>query len=171
MGVIEKCAAYAAREHGDARRALELLRVSGEIAERNDNNKVGIQHIDEAEDKIEKDRVLDIISTQPKQHQAILYSIMKLGDVVGKTNEEEQSLFTGDIYELYKKLCSDIQIRPLTQRRVSDIIAELDMLGIITGKVVSKGRYGRTRKISLAIHKLTKEKAKEILEKSFGFNK
>ena len=33
-GVLEKCAAYAAREHGDARRALELLRVSGELTER-----------------------------------------------------------------------------------------------------------------------------------------
>ncbi len=171
MGVIEKCAAYAAREHGDARRALELLRVSGEIAERNDEDKVKIKHIDEAEDKIEKDRVLDIISTQPKQHQAILYSIMVLWDSINKKNDEGESLFTGDIYELYKKLCSEIQIRPLTQRRVSDIISELDMLGIINGKVVSKGRYGRTRKISLAINKLTKDNAKEILEKSFRFNK
>lgn len=33
-GVIEKCAAYAAREHGDARRALDLLRVAGELADR-----------------------------------------------------------------------------------------------------------------------------------------
>ncbi|HME87163.1 MAG TPA: ORC1-type DNA replication protein [Candidatus Nanoarchaeia archaeon] len=169
VGVIEKCAAYAAREHGDARRALELLRVSGEIAERSNETTVKIKHIDEAEDKIEKDRVLDIITTQPKQHQAILYSIMKLGDSVTKDSEEGESLFTGDIYELYKNICGDIHLRPLTQRRVSDIIAELDMLGIITGKVISKGRYGRTRKISLAIHRATKEKAKDILERSFGF--
>ena len=32
--VVAKCGAYAAREHGDARRALDLLRVAGEIAER-----------------------------------------------------------------------------------------------------------------------------------------
>jgi len=172
MGVVEKCAAYAAREHGDARRALELLRVAGEIAERNDELKVSIKHIDIAEDKIEKDRVLDIISTQPRQHQAILYSIMKLGEETAKGRDgADGSLFTGDIYELYKKVCSEIQLRPLTQRRVSDIISELDMLGIINGTVISKGRYGRTRKISIAIHKNTKAKAKEILEKSFGFTK
>src|SRR3989339_1239143 len=61
-GVIEKCAAYAAREHGDARRALELLRVSAEIAERNNFKKVKIDHIDEAEDKIEKDRIIHTIT-------------------------------------------------------------------------------------------------------------
>jgi len=33
-GVIAKCAAYAAREHGDARRALDLLRIAGELSER-----------------------------------------------------------------------------------------------------------------------------------------
>lgn len=170
-GVIEKCAAYAAREHGDARRALELLRVAGEIAERSDEKALSIKHIDVAEDKIEKDRVLDIISTQPKQHQALLYSVMKLAEVVNKSGNNEESLFTGDIYELYKKICSDAHLRPLTQRRVSDIISELDMLGIINGKVISKGRYGRTRKISLAIQNNTKIRAQELLEKSFGFNK
>lgn len=165
QGVIEKCAAYAAREHGDARRALELLRVAGEIAERNDEKKVSIKHIDIAEEKIEKDRVLDIISGQPRQQQAILYSIMKITDEAG---EAEEAQFTGDIYELYKKICSETRLRPLTQRRVSDIISELDMLGIINGKVISKGRYGRTRKISLAIQETTKLKAREILEKDLN---
>ncbi len=169
-GVVEKCAAYAAREHGDARRALELLRVAGELAERNDEEKVMIKHIDIAEEKIEKDRVLDIISTQPKQQQAILYSIIKICEESRGRNQEEVQ-FTGDIYELYKKLCTETHLRPLTQRRVSDIISELDMLGIINGKVVSKGRYGRTRKISLAIQKQTKTKVKEILEKSLIISK
>ncbi|MEK6886531.1 MAG: orc1/cdc6 family replication initiation protein, partial [Nanoarchaeota archaeon] len=132
MGVIEKCAAYAAREHGDARRALELMRVAGEVAERNDEKKLMIKHIDVAEDKIEKDRVLDIISTQPKQHQAILYSIMKINEETEEIkNNYGDSLFTGDIYELYKKFCPEIRLKPLTQRRVSDIISEVDMLGII----------------------------------------
>src|SRR3989338_2634479 len=71
-GVIEKCAAYAAREHGDARRALELLRVAGELAERDNQNVIKIKHIDEAEDKIDRDRILDTIKTQPKQIQATL---------------------------------------------------------------------------------------------------
>ena len=57
-GVIAKCAAYAAREHGDARRALDLLRVAGELAERSSNNKIEVEHIDLANEKIEKDKIL-----------------------------------------------------------------------------------------------------------------
>ena len=65
--VIPKCAAYAAREHGDARRALELLRVSGELADRSNSDEVSAEHVDMAEEKIDYDRILDVVSTQPKQ--------------------------------------------------------------------------------------------------------
>ncbi len=161
-GVIEKCSAYAARDHGDARRALELLRVAGEIAERNNEKKVEIGHIDLAEEKIERDRILETIITQPKQAQATLYSIIVLDE------KKKEKIFTGDVYELYKKISSEIGIRPLTQRRVSDIIAELDMLGIINAKVISKGRYGRTREVSLLISPAVSQRAKKILRDSLS---
>ncbi|MBN1645033.1 ORC1-type DNA replication protein [Candidatus Woesearchaeota archaeon] len=161
-GVIEKCAAYAAREHGDARRALELLRVAGELAERNDNEQVKIENIDQAENKIEKDRILDLVKTQPQQHQATLYAIFSV------CSQKEKHIFTGEIYEVYQKICHQIGIRPLTQRRVSDIIAEFDMLGIINAKIISKGRYGRTREISLAATETLKPKIKKILDEELG---
>jgi len=160
-GVIEKCAAYAAREHGDARRALELIRVAGELAERKNKPKVGIIHLDEAEEKIERDRVVDIVKSQPKQSQVVLYSIFNL-------NTTDKALFTGDAYGIYKDKCILCGLKPLTQRRVSDIIAELDMLGIINARVISKGRYGRTREISMAIPNSSVEELKEALEASLG---
>ncbi len=160
-GVIEKCAAYAAREHGDARRALELLRVSGELAERANSKKISIIHIDEAEDKIERDRFFDIIQNQPKQFQCTLYSIFQLS----QTNKK---FFTGEVYDVYKEICKQINLRPLTQRRVSDIIGELDMLGIINGKIVSNGRFGRTREISLSLPSNIKPKIKKLLEDDIG---
>ena len=162
QGVIEKCSAYAAREHGDARRALELLRVAGEIAERNGYLKVKIKHIDEAEDKIERDRVLDIVTTQPKQLQAVLYAILSL------YTKKNNIIFTGKAYEVYKGTCFRSGLRPLTQRRVSDMIAELDMLGIVNARVISKGRYGRTREISPAISSSSELKIKKILEEGLG---
>ena len=157
-GVIEKCAAYAAREHGDARRALELLRVAGEITERNNYRKIMIKHIDEAQDKIEHDRVLDIITTQPKQYQAVLYSILSI------YSKKKEMVFTGEAYDIYRDLCDKISLRPLTQRRLSDVVAELDMLGIINAKVVSKGRYGRSREISLPSAITSNPEVKRILE-------
>lgn len=155
-GVIAKCAAYAAREHGDARRALELLRVAAELAEREGLEAVSLDFVDLAEDKIEKDRMLEIVKTQPQQHQATLYSICQLADT--------PRVQTGDVYEVYRELCKSISIRPLTQRRFSDIIGELDMLGIINAKIINKGRYGRTREITLSVGKHVQPKVEEILK-------
>ncbi|MDO8556774.1 MAG: orc1/cdc6 family replication initiation protein, partial [Nanoarchaeota archaeon] len=133
-GVISKCAAYAAREHGDARRALELLRVAGELAERKNEITITVDHIDIAEEKIENDKIVESIESQPKQSQLTLYAIFSKALI-----NTEGHIFTGDVYELYKEYCTKAGLRPLTQRRVSDIIAELDMLGIINTKIISKG--------------------------------
>ena len=162
-GVIQKCAAYAAREHGDARRALELLRVAGELTERRNETKVTITDIDEAEDKIERDRLIDMVKTHPKQFQATLYPILYLG------SNTKKEIYTGDIYDLYKDICEKTGLRPLTQRRVSDIIAELDMLGIINARVISKGRFGRTREISISLTNTIQEKILNILEEELEF--
>jgi archaeal cell division control protein 6 len=161
-GVVEKCAAYAAREHGDARRALELLRVAAELAERKNHTEIEIEQIDEAEAKIERDRVFDIINTQPKQFKLTLYSIFEY------CKNEYKLFYTGDIYETYKESCIKSGVNPLTQRRVSDIIAELDMLGIINAKVISKGRYGRTREIRSAVPKSTLIQAHNLLRQSLN---
>ena len=161
-GVIEKCAAYAAREHGDARRALELLRVSAEITERKNKSIIKISDVDSAEEKIERDRILDMVTTQPKQFKLTLYSIFNV------CSNGDKNVFTGDVYEVYKDFCYGCGLKPLTQRRLGDIIAELDMFGIINARVISKGRYGRTREISLAIPKSTTPKIIELLKEGLG---
>jgi len=161
-GVIEKCAAYAAREHGDARRALDLLRIAGEISEREGSAKVTLEFIDKAKEKIEKDKILDIISTQPKQFQLVLLSIINL------TDKKRDKIFTGDIFDIYQSFCAQTTTEVLTQRRVGDIIAEFDMLGIINAKVISQGRYGRTREISLLIPPPLMDRTKEIIYNSLG---
>ncbi len=162
QGVIEKCAAYAAREHGDARRALELLRVSGELAERSCSNCIDIKHIDLAEEKIDRDKIQEILQSQPKQYQAVLYSVISI------SSNHKKIEFTGDVYEFYKDLCSQINVRPLTQRRISDILSELDMLGIINAKVISKGRFGRTREITLGFPIDIFKEVKSLLERLLG---
>ena len=59
---------------------------------------------------------------------------------------------------------------PLTQRRVSDIIAEFDMFGIVNVRVISKGRYGRTREISLSVPEASVPKLKKILEEGLDLS-
>jgi archaeal cell division control protein 6 len=168
-GVIAKCAAYAAREHGDARRALDLLRVAGELAERENSNKILLKHIDEANNKIEKDKILDVITSEPKQFQYVLHSIIQLTEQRKNSgNKSSEPLFTGDVYNYYKD-CVRNKLEVLTQRRVSDIIQEFDMLGIINVRVISKGRGGRMREIKLAITNEIMAKAKEIIRESLQF--
>ncbi|MDO8510864.1 MAG: orc1/cdc6 family replication initiation protein [Nanoarchaeota archaeon] len=158
-GVIEKCAAYSARDHGDARRAIDLLRIAGELAERSGSSIVEIQHLDEAEKKIESDKIINAATNQPKQFQSVLYAILLIAP-------QKKNFFTGEIYDVYKNLCKQTKLNTLTQRRVSDIIAEMDMLGIINAKIISKGRYGRTRDMSLSVDENLVLKLKSVLEKS-----
>ncbi|MBI4015336.1 MAG: orc1/cdc6 family replication initiation protein [Candidatus Aenigmarchaeota archaeon] len=160
-GVIEKCSGLAAQEHGDARRALDLLRVAAEIAERRGEPVIKISNVDEAQEKIDTDRVTEAVKMQPRQSQAVLNSLMEAS--AGKKDVE-----TGDVFEKYTNFCSIHHIKPLTHRRISDLIAELELFGIISSKVVSKGRYGRTRVISLSINDEIKVKVQTILKESFG---
>jgi len=162
-GVIEKCSAYSARDHGDVRRAIDLLRVAGELAERSGCSTIKIEHLDDAERKVESDKIINAIINQPKQFQSVLYSILLI-------SPQKRQFYTGEIYEVYKNICKQTKFNILTQRRVSDILAELDMLGIINAKIISKGRYGRTREVSLPIDDNIIIKSKEIIEKSLQLN-
>lgn len=143
--VISLCAALAAQEHGDARRALELLRVAGELAERNKEKKVTETYVYKAKNKIELDCIAEVIRTLPTQSKLLLLGII-LNDEGGR-----EKMTTGDVYDTYKELCKKTAISILTQRRITDLISELDMLGIIQARVISKGRYGRTREITLSV--------------------
>jgi cell division control protein 6 len=162
-GVIAKCAAFAAREHGDARRALDLLRIAGELAERAGAKKILLKYIDEANSKIERDKILDIIRTEPRQFQFVLHSIIELIE-----KNKGAPIFTGDVFHYYQDVCLRNKSEVLTQRRVSDIIQEFDMLGIINVRVISKGRGGRMREIKLAISDDIRKKAKEIIKDSLN---
>jgi len=156
--VIPKCAALAAQEHGDARRALDLLRVAGEIAERENEQKITEKHVDLALEKIDYDRVIESVKSLPKQTKLILWAIITLDE------KNQENIQTGDVYSIYEDACKECALHPLTQRRISDLLSELDMMGIINAKIVSFGRYGRTREIRLNLSSNIRNKIKEILK-------
>ncbi len=144
--VIPLCAAFAAQEHGDARKALDLLRISGELAERARSAYVTEDHVRSAREKIEQDRVEEVIKTLPTQSKLVLYSIMLLEE------QGTRNITTSAVYNMYKQLCPLVDTDFLTHRRITDLIAELDMLGILHTVVISKGRYGRTKEITLSVY-------------------
>jgi cell division control protein 6 len=142
---VALCAALAAAEHGDARRALDLLRVAGELAEREGVTCVSEEHVRDAEKRVEHDRIMEVLENLPVHSKLVLCSVYLLG----KTKLSYS--VTGDIYGIYCELCDQSGLSPLTQRRVSGLISELDMVGLLNARVVSMGRHGRTKKIRLGI--------------------
>ncbi|HUK49554.1 MAG TPA: orc1/cdc6 family replication initiation protein [Terriglobales bacterium] len=142
---IRLCAALAAGEHGDARRALDLLRVAGELAEREGATQVTEQNVRQAQQKIEHDRVSEVLKSLPAHSKILLVGAYLL------SNHLSGGAITGDVYEVYHELCAASDLEPLTQRRVSGLINELDVMGILNARVVSFGRYGRTKKIRIGV--------------------
>lgn len=139
--VLNLCAALAGSEHGDARRAVDLLRVAGEIAERGGMYSVSDECIHKASERVESNRIEDALRSLPIQNKLVLLTASKFSD---GTN-------TGDLYMAYDGLVRQLGIDALTQRRVSGILAELDLLGLLEAAIVSKGRRGRTKRIRLLI--------------------
>jgi cell division control protein 6 len=138
---INLCSAIAGSEHGDARRAVDLLRVAGEVAEREGLNQVDDSCVKRASDKMEHDRVEEAIRSLPVQTKAILLAASKF----------EGGSSTGELFLSYSSLCRKAGLEALTQRRVSGILAELDLMGLVEASVVSKGRRGRTKRIKFLV--------------------
>jgi len=172
--VIPRCSAYAAREHGDARRALELLRFAGELAERENSERVLSVHIDNADKRSERNRIIDVIKSQPKQFQLVNYAIIKTSMkekhnlVTQKRTEFIEPTTTGAVYDYYNKVAKELNITTLSLRRISDIIVELEVLGLINFKIVSKGRYGRTRFITVGLPKTLYKEVLTILREDLN---
>jgi archaeal cell division control protein 6 len=141
---INLCAAMAGRENGDARKAIDLLRVAAEIAERERLTKVEEKHVRLAQEKIEKDTNHEVLKNSTTHTKIVILAIMK-----------SRNGNTGEVYDIYSSLCNSAEHEPLTQRRITQIISELDQLGLITSDVVSKGRYGRSQRIKITVPAMT----------------
>jgi cell division control protein 6 len=144
-GALSICSALAAAEHGDARRALDLLRVAGEVAERRGASLVTEEHVREAEKHIEHNRVVEALKNLTLHSKLVLLSVYHLNKA------SVNNAMTGEIYDVYNELCGELCVSVLTQRRLNTLVNELDSMGLLNAKVVSMGRYGRTKKIRLEI--------------------
>ncbi len=144
-GLVEEsasalCAAMAGKEHGDARRAIDLMRVAGEIAERDQAGAVTQEHIREAYQKIEEEKEVTALRSYPLHEKLVIMAVMRSN---GST--------TGGIYSAYRGLCRNIRQKELTQRRITQMLSEIEMSGIISGRLVHQGIHGNTKKFKLTI--------------------
>jgi cell division control protein 6 len=150
---VNLCAALSGSEHGDARRAVDLLRIAGEVAEREGAQQLDEKHVRVALQKIDQDRISDALKTLPIQAKLVLIATVR------NNLKEEPKASSGSIYEEYSKLCTITGVEPLTTRRISGLVTELDTLGLVNATVVNYGRYGRTKKITPQISMTTLQQA------------
>lgn len=68
---------------------------------------------------------------------------------------------TGEAYDAYKTFCQRAGLRPLTGRAFGDLISELDIYSLLRSRVLSRGRYGRTREIALDL-------PQELVDRLYG---
>ena len=142
-GVIEKIAAMASREHGDARKAIALLAKSAYLAEKA-GTKVTLTLVDEAATELDRDRYLTLVRSAPPQLQAAMAGVIE-----ATRRTKNGSIGTGEAYDAYRRFCQGVELRPLTGRAFGDLISELDIYSLLRSRVLSRGRYGRTREIIL----------------------
>ncbi len=146
---LNLCAALAGGEHGDARRAIDLIRVAGELAERQQSDKVTETHVRDASQKIEENKEETSLKSYPLHEKLVILAIMKAN---GSS--------TGEIYSSYKSLCKVVGRDELTQRIITQMLSEIELSGIISGRLVHQGIHGRTKKYKLTI-------SSEMIKKTF----
>ncbi len=136
QGVIERVSALAAREHGDARKAIDILRFAGEIAQESDEKTVSIDHVNRAHEREEQNRLAELLSKQPYHSKLLLQA---LAFRTQQLNDGSSAVPTSDIYATYEHLCEQEGADPLRIRRVRDLLGELAFLSITEQERKGKG--------------------------------
>jgi cell division control protein 6 len=145
-GVCDYCANVVDVMGSDARKAIDLLRVGGEIANEKKSN-VTIPCVNEALERVEKDWEQEILDDLPYNSAVILGFISLL-------TLEKEKVSTRELYDAYKKArmewrgrASRKEQKKLGERRVLDVVNDLETMGLINTWNISRGRKGYGKEI------------------------
>lgn len=135
--VLKHCAELSSAVHGDARRAIDLLRVGAEIAS-SEGKDVGQEHIELAQKILERDRITVILGTSSYHLKMIYVGLARVTYLTGK-----QWHSTATIYKQYQMVNSITNVqKPVGYRRVAELLNELENTGFTVSQTGSKGKYG-----------------------------
>jgi cell division control protein 6 len=134
--VIPLTAAIAAQEHGDARKAIEILRHAGELAERENVETVTEEHVRDAQEWAQIDRFEELLRGSTTQVKFILYSLALLSE----ENPNSEGFSTSRIYERYQETAEKINATILSEHRVYELLKEQAFLGVVESTRTGGGR-------------------------------
>jgi len=124
--VIPLAAAFAAQTHGDARKAIDLMRVAGELAEREGESRVTESHVRRAQARVEKNRVLEVIRGISTQKKLCLYATAA---VAAQRNDGSARSTTG--YRVYQYLTDAIDVDQYHQETYVNKMKELTTYSLV----------------------------------------
>ena len=144
ISVLRYCAEISSLGHGDARRAIDLLRVAAEIASQK-HQPISNSHIDLASDELQKDRVKKILESGSYHFKSVCLSLARVTYLTGRDWHA-----TSSIFKQFSLILSKDE-RALTHRRVSDLLVELENTGLVISETRSRGRqgYGTSYKLTV----------------------
>lgn len=143
--VIPLCSAFSAQEHGDARRAIDLFRLAGEVARDSDSDTVREEHVRAANDDAEVTRIQDLIRGCPTQAKIAIAAIAAMDEYTDRTYFKAT-----EMYRVYREFATSIGVNVLGQKRITDQLREYETLNIIDMARTSQGyREGTYLQISL----------------------
>lgn len=135
-GLIAKAAALGAREHGDARKAMRLLRYAGDYARNTDDTVVRKEHLTEVRATAEAERLRDLISGLPSHTQHVLNGLAAIAD----ENSEQDWFRITQVIDAYERVCRQTGTDTLSKDRVRQLLNELAFLEITENKLNHRGR-------------------------------
>ena len=157
--IINKTAALAAREHGDVRKAINMLRVAGEQAQQRGSSEIMERDLDKATDILEQDITEASIKTMTKQSKCVMLAI-----IMTSKSKRLGKVYSAEVYDSYVRLSARYGLEKLTFRRISDLIADMDYSSLIMSKITSKGRGGRMRELNIAFSPMIINRIEEMLK-------
>jgi cell division control protein 6 len=143
--VIPLCSAFSAQEHGDARRALDLFRLAGEVARDDDADQVQEAHVRAANDDAEVTRIQDLIRGCPTQAKIAIAALAAMDEFTA-----ESYFKATEMYRVYRLFAESIDMTVLGQKRITDQLREYETLKIVDIARTSEGyREGTYLQLSL----------------------
>jgi archaeal cell division control protein 6 len=137
--VIPLVAAFAAQSHGDARKAIDLFRGAGDLADEWGDREVTETHVRESQEEIDKDRSLKLVEGLTTQKKISLYATAA---VACYSTQPRSSVPSPVGFKVYQWVTDELDADQMTRETYVKYVKELSTYGLISSSRKSRGRGG-----------------------------
>lgn len=137
--VIPLVAAFAAQSHGDARKAIDLFRGAGDLANERGEKEVLEGHVRESQEEIDKDRSLKLVEGLTTQKKISLYATAAIARYSRRSGSSVPSPVG---FKTYQWVTDELDADQMTRETYVKYVKELSTYGLISTSRKSRGRGG-----------------------------